>query len=126
MVIFVDPRVPVLGLMMSSWLLLGHMDSVNASAGARGSVAEEALLSVDPYLQASAPFSAVALPMPKAPLPGQKKPPCEPGYELAALGACWVVSFAKKPPCGSVGYEYDGKCVRPSYPAPLAPTSGEP
>lgn len=89
-------------------------------------VAEEALLSVESYPQASVPSSAVALPMPKGPLPGQKKPPCEPGYELAALGACWLVSFEKKPPCGSFGYEYDGKCVRASFAAPRAPTSGEP
>lgn len=88
-------------------------------------VAEEALLSVEPYPQASVPSSAVAVPMPKEALPGQKKPPCVPGYELAALGACWVI-FEKKPPCGSFGYEYDGKCVRASFAAPRLPTSGQP
>lgn len=89
-------------------------------------VAEEALLSVEPYSQSSAPSAAVALPMPKAPLPGQKKPPCLPDYEVEALGACWVVSFKKEPPCGTGGYDYDGKCVRASFAAPRAPTSGEP
>jgi eukaryotic-like serine/threonine-protein kinase len=88
-------------------------------------VGEKALLSVE---QPSHPVSVtygVGLPMPKTPLPGQKKPPCEPDYELAALGACWVI-LKKEPPCGAGAHDYDGQCVRASFNAPRLPTSGEP
>lgn len=87
-------------------------------------VGEEALLSA---AQAPRPVSStygVTLPMPKAPRPGQKKPPCD-GAEVAALGACWVV-LKKEPPCGTYGYDYAGLCVRASFEAPREPTSGEP
>jgi len=89
-------------------------------------VAEEVLLSVEQSPSSiSSAYPVVGLPMPKTPQPGQKKPPCLPEYELEALGACWAV-FKKEPPCGSGGYEYDGKCVRASFDAPRLPTSGEP
>ncbi|KFE69898.1 serine/threonine protein kinase [Hyalangium minutum] len=95
------------------------MDAPDAGVG------EEALLSVvqaPPVLSAT---SVVGLPMPKAPQPGQKKPPCDTDYELEALGACWFIS-KKDPPCGAGAYEYDGKCIRATFDAPRSPTSGEP
>jgi hypothetical protein len=99
-----------------------HMPPIEApDAG----VAEEALLSVAQVPQPTAPSHAVALPMLKAPMPGQRKPPCDPDYELAALGACWVI-LRKEPPCGAGGYEYDGKCVRASFNAPRQPASDPP
>ena len=88
-------------------------------------VAEEVLLSVEQPPRTAVAISAVGLPMPKTPKPGQKKPPCDPDYELAALGACWFIS-KKEPPCGSGAYEYDGKCVRATFDSPRSPTSGDP
>jgi serine/threonine protein kinase len=89
-------------------------------------VAEEGLSTVQDLPQTTTPaMMAFARPMPPKALPGQKKPPCEPRYEVAALGACWAV-FEAKPPCGSGGYELDGLCVRAVFPAPRQPTSEEP
>ena len=88
-------------------------------------VSEEALLSVTQTPQPKAPASMLGVTMPKKPAPGQKKPPCDPEYELAALGACWAI-FEKKPPCGEGGYEYAGKCVRASFDAPRQPASEQP
>lgn len=87
-------------------------------------VGEEALLSTVQTPRPVSPAYGVGLPMPKAPQPGQKKPPCD-GAEVAALGACWVV-LDKKPPCESLGYELASRCVRASFEAPREPTSGEP
>jgi serine/threonine protein kinase len=89
-------------------------------------VSDEALSSVEdvPNTTASA-MMALARPLPEKPFPGQKKPPCEPRYEVAALGACWFVAAAK-PPCGGGAYELDGLCVRAVFPGPRQPTSGEP
>jgi hypothetical protein len=74
---------------------------------------------------AGIPNTALALPLPKAPDPGQKKPPCDPRSEHLILGACWT-RIDVKPPCGSSGYEYDGKCVLPSVPTRRSPTSDPP
>jgi hypothetical protein len=89
-------------------------------------VGEEALSTAEDLPHTTSPaMTALARPMPQKAFPGQKKPPCEPGYEIAALGACWAV-FEKKPPCGSGGYELDGLCVRAVFPAPRQPTSNQP
>ncbi len=69
---------------------------------------------------------AMAEPMPKSPFPGQKKPPCDPDYEISALGACWSVSFKKNPPCGTGSYDYSGFCVRAVFEASRQPSSVEP
>jgi serine/threonine protein kinase len=88
-------------------------------------VVEEALASVEQFPQASSAANGLALPMPKTPQPGQKKPPCQPEYELAALGACWLI-LKREPPCGAGAYDYDGVCLRASFEAPRMPTSGDP
>lgn len=88
-------------------------------------VGDEVLLSVAQTPRAPTPPVVVSLPMPKAPLPGQKKPPCSPRSEREILGACWIV-IEVKPPCEREGYEYDGKCVRATFDAPPTPTAGEP
>jgi hypothetical protein len=88
-------------------------------------VGEEALLSVEPTPRPPSPEYGVSLPMPRGPLPGQKKPPCSPRFEREALGACWLV-LKGPPPCEREAYEYDGECVRASFEAPRSPTSGEP
>jgi serine/threonine protein kinase len=88
-------------------------------------VGEEALLSAAQSPRPASSFYVVGLPMPKTPLPGQKKPPCDLEAEVAALGACWVI-IKKEPPCGAVGYDLAGHCVRATFDAPLQPTSEQP
>ena len=86
---------------------------------------EEVLSSVHDPPRAAAPVYGLRLPLPKTPLPGQRRPPCDPDSEMMALGACWTI-LVKKPPCGSSGYELDGLCVIASIREPLQPTSDEP
>jgi hypothetical protein len=89
-------------------------------------VGEAVLESVQDLPHTTTPAMVVLTrPMPSQAFPGQKKPPCDMDYEIAALGACWV-RLEKKPPCGSGGYEIDGLCVRAVFPAPRQPTSEEP
>lgn len=89
-----------------------------------GGVGEEAMISVAQRPRPPSPFSRVSVPMPKAPLPGQKKPPCT-RAEQEVLGVCWVVLIVK-PPCEREGYEYDGKCLRAVVDPPREPTSQQP
>jgi hypothetical protein len=69
---------------------------------------------------------SVSLDMPKAPFPGQRRPPCKPKLETEIRGGCWMPHADLKPPCGDDTYEWRGRCFVPSYP-PLRPsTSGKP
>ncbi|MDY7232964.1 serine/threonine protein kinase [Hyalangium rubrum] len=87
---------------------------------------EELLASVTRDVPFSgAPTAALALPMPKVPFKGQKKPPCNPLSEREIIGACWVV-MELKPPCAKAGFEHDGKCVIPTAELPRPPTSDKP
>jgi serine/threonine protein kinase len=89
-------------------------------------VGEEAFSGVQEIPRAVMPLAlAISEPMPKTPFPGQKKPPCDPDGEIAALGACWVV-MKKEPPCKTAGYDFDGLCIRASFTAPRQPTSDQP
>jgi hypothetical protein len=67
------------------------------------------------------PHTAVGLPMPKTPFPGQKKPPCEPRMQRAILGECWVRVGTEKPPCGPTAYDYEEGCYMPVYESPRKP-----
>jgi hypothetical protein len=99
-----------------------HMPPVEATDAGVGDVA---LAPAQHIPRVGLPTHVVGLPMPTAPLPGQKKPPCDSSAEVLVLGACWIV-MAKKPPCGGSGFDYDGKCVIPNVPLPPQPTSEQP
>jgi eukaryotic-like serine/threonine-protein kinase len=88
-------------------------------------VGEEALSSAHEPPRSAVPVYGLRVPMPKNPLPGQLRPPCDPDSEIAALGACWTI-LVKKPPCGSSGYELDGRCVIATIREPRQPTSDQP
>lgn len=90
-----------------------------------GGVADDALTSAVNMPRAGVPISAVGIPMPKTPRPGQRKPPCERG-ETAINGACWVEVGREKPPCGSKMFDYEDHCYFASYDAPRQPSSQEP
>ncbi|MFL5345810.1 MAG: protein kinase domain-containing protein [Hyalangium sp.] len=105
--------------------LAEHVNEPPAPEAPDGGVGEEALTSVVQPPRPGSPSSGLRLPMPKTPLPGQKKPPCDPEFERTALGACWIV-LKKPPPCRNGGYELAGECVRASMNAPSQPTSEDP
>lgn len=70
------------------------------------------------------PVFAIGLPMPKTPLPGQKKPPCAPRSEVVVRGACWSI-LRIDPPCDAA-YELEGRCYMPVFDSRLPPTSDQP
>jgi serine/threonine protein kinase len=88
-------------------------------------VGEDALSSAQEPPRAAVSVYGLSLPLPKTPMPGQRRPPCDPDSEVAALGACWTI-LVKKPPCGSSGYELDDLCVIESFRDRRQPTSDEP
>lgn len=59
------------------------------------------------------------------PLPGQKKPPCEPRLEREVAGACWVPHL-ERPPCPAGYLEGAGMCLAPVRAAKRQPTSVTP
>lgn len=71
------------------------------------------------------PTYGVGMPMPKKPLPGQRKPPCRRG-ETVIIGGCWLWIGGERPPCGSTMFDYEGRCYMPSFDPPRQPTSEEP
>ncbi|MBN1210799.1 MAG: serine/threonine protein kinase [Myxococcaceae bacterium] len=89
-------------------------------------VAEQAVASVHEVPVAGFPSFTLAKPMPKEPLPKQRRPPCEPRVERAIHGGCWVPVGDEKPPCGPKMYDYEGRCYLASYNAPRQPTSERP
>jgi hypothetical protein len=90
-----------------------------------GGVGESALASAHDTPHVGMPAYAIGLPMPKTPLPRQRRPPCERG-ETAINGACWVAVRDERPPCGSKMYDHEDGCYFASYNAPRQPASGEP
>jgi serine/threonine protein kinase len=54
-------------------------------------VGEEVHSSFHDPPRAAMPVYGLRLPMPKTPLPGQRRPPCDPDSEMMALGACWTI-----------------------------------
>jgi serine/threonine protein kinase len=90
-----------------------------------GGVGEEALASMQDFPRVGVPTYSLGVPMPKSPLPGQRRPPCEARVEKAINGACWVVVGDEKSPCGSRMFDYEERCYVPSFDAPRQPTSEE-
>jgi len=87
----------------------------------------EALVSDAEVARLGASASALALPMLKNPLPGQRKPPCEPRTQKAINGACWwVLDPSAKPPCGKSAYDHDDGCYGPVFEGTRPPTSEQP
>lgn len=64
----------------------------------------------------------LAVPLPREPFKGQKRPPCIRYTEVEIIGACWV-PHELKAPCPESLYEYQGKCYIPSFSARPPPQS---
>jgi len=54
----------------------------------------------------------ITAPIPEAPLPGQRVPPCQ-KPQLKINGGCWFLIGNEKPPCSSVTYEWRKQCYLP-------------
>lgn len=87
-------------------------------------VAEAVSASVQEIPRSGLPVFAIGLPMPKTPLPGQKKPPCAPRSEVVVRGVCWSV-LRIDPPCDAA-YELEGRCYMPVFDSRPPPTSEQP
>lgn len=87
-------------------------------------VADAAMASAQDLPRKGLPASAIGLSMPKTPLPGQKKPPCNPRSEVVVIGACWSI-LRIDPPCGAA-YEREGQCYMPVFDTRPPPTSEQP
>jgi hypothetical protein len=91
--------------------------------GGTSGVGEEMLTapSVEPVPRSS--WGSVAKGLPKEPLPGQRRPPCELRGDIELRGGCWDVHASMKPPCGAGYYEWDESCYQPSMEPQRQPTS---
>jgi hypothetical protein len=55
---------------------------------------------------------ALAMPLPREPFKGQKRPPCTRYVQVELVGACWA-PHKLKAPCPDELYEYQGECYSP-------------
>ncbi|MDY7225334.1 serine/threonine protein kinase [Hyalangium rubrum] len=99
-------------------------DAGVADAGTAG-LAKDALTAsvrVEPPESATKVFSVE---VPKEPLPGQKRPPCD-KRKVAINGGCWGKPEDSKPPCAQGDYEWKGVCYQPVLAMPVPATSEPP
>jgi len=101
-------------------------ESRDGGEGAVGDSAASAPLSAFTPEAASESVSAVGLPLPEQPRPGQRKPPCNKGSETEIRGGCWYLLGATAPPCKADAYEWNGACYVPSWSAQREPTTDLP
>jgi hypothetical protein len=99
----------------------GSGDIVAVGESASG----EAISELAPMRTDSTP-SAVGLPMPEKPFPGQRTPPCTRHGEVVIRDGCWYRLGDAPPPCKDDAYDWNGACFLPSYPARRKPTSQQP
>ncbi len=94
---------------------------------ADGGVDESVLASAESRVPYGVPGFVLGEPIPKKPEPGQKRPPCNPGFERSINGACWYHVSELEPPCRDY-FEHDGRCYGPVIPPGRIrpPTSEEP
>ncbi|MDY7225010.1 serine/threonine-protein kinase [Hyalangium rubrum] len=70
--------------------------------------------------------SAVGLPLPESPFPGQRRPPCTKNGEVELRGGCWYELARATLPCREDAYEWKGACYLPSFPPRRQPTAHPP
>ena len=94
-----------------------------AADGGTTGLGEAALAvgSVEPMPQQSG--EVVAAGMPKGPLPGQRRPPCELRGAMEIRGGCWFIHETMKPPCKAGYYELDEGCYQPHMNPQRPPTA---
>lgn len=91
-------------------------------AGTKG-LGDEALTARVETLEAPSKLEAVTLEIPKQPLAGQRRPPCQRSWEVVINGGCWKLLAGSKPPCGEGEYEWQEGCYDPALDRKRPPTS---
>jgi predicted Ser/Thr protein kinase len=122
--------VVVLGAVLALLAVRGpHRTQTGLEAGAPVTVGDgvrSASTATQEPARVGAKASPVTQPMPENPLPGQRRPPCQPNGELAIRGGCWLRITDAKPPCLGYLYDLNGVCYAPLYSAGRQPTSDPP
>ncbi|SEU38344.1 hypothetical protein SAMN05443639_12664 [Stigmatella erecta] len=135
-----EPRGGCLGPMvlmpLAAWLIILILGNLNltdltvsstsmddaGTAGVAGAAVEELPM---PSTAREPEPSGLALEMPKAPLPGQRRPPC-PRFQINIHGGCWLEVTQASPPCGEHYYDWKGACYSPTSAPPRPSTSDKP
>ncbi|WP_225410435.1 serine/threonine-protein kinase [Stigmatella hybrida] len=136
-----EPRGGCLGPMvmmpLAAWLIILILGHLNLAAlmvaplsgredGGTAGVADASVEDVSVSSGAQEPEpNGLALEMPKAPLPGQRRPPC-PRFQLNIQGGCWLEVTQASPPCGEHYYDWKGACYYPVAAPPRPSTSNKP
>jgi serine/threonine protein kinase len=90
-------------------------------------VGKEGLDSVTSAETAPVSEGTTSTKMPNEPLPGQRRPPCNPRETFVEInGGCWMPARGVKTPCESDWYEYNGRCYAPFMRTQRSPTSKDP
>ncbi len=98
------------------------------SEGEAQSLGKAVLTSQPQATKPSSSAASVTAPVPKEPLKGQRRPPCD-SHQVEINGGCWLAvhdvtdGVHLKAPCREATYSHDGKCYTPSYVPPRPPTS---
>jgi len=84
-------------------------------------------LAAAPAASSEVPISepGVRVDMPSKPRPDQKRPPCNPRWEVELNGGCWFKQTAKAP-CGAGEYEWEERCYLPVRDPERPSTSEQP
>jgi len=94
-------------------------------AGTRG-LGDDALTTQMETQSIPAASRSISLDMPKKPLPGQRRPPCQRDWEKIIHDGCWVRVADKKPPCGNDTYQWQEECYDPAWDRSRPPTTQNP
>ena len=87
------------------------------------SLGEETSAAVSVESRAPLSWPGVTAGMPKDPLHGQRRPPCNLDGAIVIRSGCWLTNSNKKPPCEEGFYEWNGGCYWPILSQARVPTS---
>ncbi|HEX8703707.1 MAG TPA: serine/threonine-protein kinase [Myxococcaceae bacterium] len=105
--------------------LIAAQEEEKPDAGTRG-MGETAMAAAAPVEKVPLIARAVTRDLPKEPLKGQKRPPCDRRREFVAInGGCWFPEGGKQPPCETHEYSYQGRCYTPLILPEGVPTSDD-
>ncbi|ADO68619.1 serine/threonine-protein kinase [Stigmatella aurantiaca] len=123
---------PAVLMSLAAWLIIQIVGNLNLAEfvdpppiledGGTTGVADASVEEVPvPNVAREPEPSGLALEMPKAPLPGQRRPPCA-RFQIHIQGGCWLEVPRASPPCGE-SYDWKGACYYPVAAPPRTNTS---